>query len=148
MKKIKNIISACLIAAFLTACSTTLYDHYSFTQTLEAKAKAISLINVSDQPYSNHAIAVQELENHIKMMRDYEQAKSKNDITIQMWQYLNSEQSAISGFIKLWEEQQTLSTPFKEEFRPQIERVFDLMADYETRKSKQSENLLLDLITG
>ena len=81
------------------------------------------------------------------MMVSYEKAKSKNEITIQMWQYLQSDASSIQQFLDLWETQGTLSTAFKAEFKPQVAKIFDLMANYENKKNEQSKLALLDLIS-
>ena len=147
MKTLKLLSSSLLISFLLSSCGTSFYDQYSFTETLETKANALSLVEVSDQEYQQHKAAAQALINKIDMMVSYEKAKSKNEITIQMWQFLQSDESSIQQFLDLWETQGTLSTAFKAEFKPQVAKIFDLMANYENKKNEQSKLALLDLIT-
>ena len=148
MKKIKNILLITLVSLSFLACKTALYDQYSFTKTLETKAAALSLIQVSDQEYKLHRAEIESLQNQLDLMVAYENAKSKNEITIQMWNYLKSDNSSLQKFLSLWKEQGTMSTVFKEEYKPQVAHIFDLMTEYENKKSKESKNLLLDLITN
>ena len=148
MKNIKNLALTVLISLSFLACKTALYDHYSFTKTLETKAEALSLIEVSDQEYTQHKSKIEALQNQLDLMVAYEKAKSQNEITIQMWHYLKNDNSSLQQFLDLWGEQNTMSTVFKEEYKPQVAHIFDLMADYETKKSKESKSLLLDLITN
>ena len=147
MKTLKLLSYSLLICFLLSSCGTSFYDQYSFTETLETKANALSLVEVSDQEYQQHKVAAQALINKIDMMVSYEKAKSKNEITIQMWQYLQSDASSIQQFLDLWETQGTLSSDFKAEFKPQVAKIFDLMANYENKKNEQSKLALLDLIT-
>ncbi len=147
MKTIKNLLTGLFFSICMLSCGTSLYDHYSYTQTLETKADAISLIAVSDEAYENHRTAVEDLKSQIDLMLTYEQAKSKNEISVQMWRYLQNEDSSLQQFLSLWQQQGNLSAAFKEEFRPQIEKIFDLMAQYESRKDARSKNSLLELIT-
>ena len=93
-------------------------------------------------------VVFEALQNQLDLMVAYEKAKSQNEITIQMWNYLKNDNSSLQQFLDLWEEQNTMSTVFKEEYKPQAAHIFDLMADYETKKSKESKSLLLDLITN
>ncbi len=147
MNSLKHTFLTLFTGLILLSCGTSLYDHYSYTQTLETKAAAISLINVSDQNFEDHKAAAEALKSQIDLMLTYERAKSKNEITVQMWQYLQNEECSLQQFLKLWQQQGTLSPVFKEEYRPQVEKIFDLMANYETQKDAQSKSLLLDLIT-
>ena len=63
-----------------------------------------------------------------------------------MWEYLNNDDSSLQQFLDLWEDNETLSPDFKQEYRPQIEELFELMADYEKTKSEQTKLKLIDLI--
>ena len=56
MKNLKHSFYTLFTSLILLSCGTSLYDHYSYTQTLETKAAAISLINVSDQNFEDHKI--------------------------------------------------------------------------------------------
>ena len=147
MKTSKRIPFILTLTLILASCATALYDQYSFTETLEVKAEAMSLINVSNTPYTAHTMEVEELKSHVLQMVAYEKARERNEISVKMWQYLASDAASLQKFIALWKEQSTMSPAFKDEYLPQIEHVFDLMADYESKKSKDAESSLLKLLT-
>ena len=130
------------VSMFLLSCGTTLYDHYTFTETLEAKVQTARLIRESITPYQDHVAEVGILKNRLDKMVAYERSKSKNPITIKMWEFLNKEDSSIHKFLKLWEEKGTLSLVFTEEYSKQTDKIFQLMIDYETKKDTESESAL------
>lgn len=132
----------------LGSCSTAFYDHYSYTETLETKVKANSLIRQSVNPYSENIEQVENFKGQLEKMISYEKVKGKNEITVRMWEFVNNDKNSIHKFLKLWEEQGTLSPAFTEEFRISINQVFDKMLDYETKKDTQSENALNTLINS
>ena len=131
-----------VLTILTTSCATTLYDHYTFTETLEAKAQTHGLIKLSESPFSEHVTEVALLKNRLDKMVAYERSKSKNPITIKMWEFLNKEDSSIHKFLKLWEEKGALSPALTEEFSKQTDEIFQLMIDYETKKDTESENAL------
>ncbi len=130
----------------LGSCSSAFYDHYTYTETLETKVKANSLIRQSINPYQENIVQVEDFKGQLEKMVTYEKAKSKNEISVKMWEYVNNEKSSLHQFLNLWKEQGTLSPAFTEEFAVSINAIFDKMLDYETKKDTQSENALLNLI--
>ncbi|WGK64116.1 hypothetical protein [Croceiramulus getboli] len=148
MKTIQHFLFGLLLSGILASCATSLYDHFTLTETLAIKAQASALVATSTQAYNDHVLAVEELQSQLEKMVSYETAKSNNAITLQMWKYLQSDESALQGFLKLWREQGTLGPTFTEEFQPQIEKAFDILLDYETKKDKETANILTALITG
>ncbi len=138
-------IYLCLIMV-IGSCSTAFYDHYTFTETLETKVNANSLIRLSVHPYDENIAQVENFKGQLEKMVTYEKAKSKNEISVKMWEYVNNEKSSLHQFLNLWKEQGTLSSAFTEEFTVNINAIFDKMLDFETKKDAQSENALLNLI--
>lgn len=145
MRNFFKCIYLCLILVF-GSCSTAFYDHYTYTETLETKVKANSLIRQSVNPYGENVEQVENFKGQLEKMLIYEKAKSKNEISIKMWQYVNDEKNSLHKFLNLWKEQGTLSPAFTKEFEVGINAIFDKMLDYETEKDAQSENALLNLI--
>lgn len=132
----------------LGSCSTSFYDHYSFTETLETKVQANSLIRQSINPYSENVQQVESFKGRLEKMVSYEKVKGKNEITVKMWEFVNNDKNSIHKFLKLWKEQETLSPAFTEEFSVSINQIFEKMIDYETKKDTQSENALSALINS
>ena len=140
MKKLKNTLIIFISITVLCGCASSLYDHYTFTETLNTKVKAEHLIQKSNTP--------DDLKVQLQTMVAYERAKEKNQITLKMWEYLNRDSSAIHKFLGTWENKGTLSPVFAKEFSPQISKAFDLMIDYENKKSKASENAIISFLSN
>ncbi|WOD42845.1 hypothetical protein [Hwangdonia lutea] len=144
MKTLKKTFIA-FMAVTLVSC-TSLYDHFTYTETIQTKLDAISLIDKSDTPYSDSEVQITNLKNQMKKMVIYENGKDKNQLTTKMWELISSEKHLMGSYLKLWEEKESLNTAFKEEAKPQIEEAFNLMIFYEEKKDKQSQNALTQFI--
>ncbi|UZO82409.1 hypothetical protein NBT05_08025 [Aquimarina sp. ERC-38] len=136
----------CISIHFLFFSCTTLYDHYTFTETIETKVQIENLIRQSVNSFSENKEQVTAFQNQLQKMLIYEKAKDKNEITIKMWEYINSPNSSVSKFLKLWEEKDTLSPAFTEEFKVPIQRIFDLMVAYENKKDQPTEDALQQIL--
>ena len=136
-----------IVALVMSSCAS-LYDHYTYTETISTKVQALSLMNQSDEAYATHEASVIALQNQLQKMLMYEEEKSKNDITIQMWKILNNEEKLIGSYLSLWEEKGTLSRIFINEATPQIEEAFDILIAYEEKKDKKTEAAVIGFINS
>lgn len=134
------------IFALLISSCASLYDHYTYTETIATKVQALSLIDQSNEAFTNHDAEVTALRNQLQKMLAYEEGKSKNDITVKMWRLLNNEKKLIGSYLTLWEEKGTLSTVFISEAKPQIEEAFDILIAYEEKKDRKTENAITEFI--
>ena len=149
MKKTKIYFILLVVSSLLiSSCATSFYDHYTFTETITAKTEAQSLIRQSVNSYENHIPQIESFKSRIDKMVIYEREKSKNEITLKMWNHMNSEKSSLSKFLELWKEKDKLNPAFTEEFATQIDKMFDLMIAYETKKDPESKSALEQLLTA
>ncbi len=145
--KTKLKMLALFVSLMLASCATTYYDHYTFTQTLETKVMVENLFKRSvTQQYSDNVASVNELQQQLQKMLEYEKTKQNNLIMQKMWEVHNKEGSALQGFFKVWKEQGTMSEVFIQEFTPEVSKSFDLMVDFEANKSKETESLLQNML--
>lgn len=136
-----------IVALVMSSCAS-LYDHYTYTETIATKIQTLSLMNQSNEAYATHKTEVIALQNQLQKMRMYEEGKAKNDITAQMWKILNNEEKLIGSYLSLWEEKGTLSRVFINEATPQIEEAFDILINYEEKKDKKTEAAVTDFINS
>ncbi|MEM7186591.1 MAG: hypothetical protein AAF466_08025 [Bacteroidota bacterium] len=130
------------VSLMLASCVST-FDQFTYQQTLETKVMVENMLKrSSSQQYSDNLTSVNALQDRLQTMLEYEQNKKDNVITEKMWLLHTSKSSALQGFLKLWEEQGTMSEAFIGEFSPEISRLFELMVDFEENKSKESANLI------
>ncbi|MGG8496703.1 hypothetical protein ACQY1Q_09820 [Tenacibaculum sp. TC6] len=151
MKKSKLPFLLILITGFLFSCSvlkTAPYDQYSFQKAVEIKIDASHLIEKAENPYQENIIDIQKLKNKIAKIVEYEKYKPNNEITYKMWLLLADEnKNLLAGFLKRWEEKNTLSSFFITEAKGQITEAFDLLIQYEGKKDPAVKNQLLELIS-
>jgi len=136
-----------IIALLMSSCAS-LYDHYTYTETIATKVQTLSLMEQSDEAYTTHKTAVIALKNQLQKMLMYEEGKAKNDITAQMWKVLNNEEKLIGSYLSLWKEKGTLSRVFIKEATPQIEEAFDILIAYEEKKDKKTEATVTSFINS
>ncbi|WP_299674367.1 hypothetical protein [uncultured Dokdonia sp.] len=134
-----------VVALMLSSCAS-LYDHYTYTETIATKIQTLSLIDHSDEAYTLHRTEIIALQNQLQKMLAYEEGKAKNDITIRMWRLLNNDEKLIKSYLALWEEKGTLSPVFIGEAKPQIEEAFDILIAYEEKKDKEAAATMTDFI--
>lgn len=135
-----------ITVSVLFASCATYYDHYTLTETVQAKVMADGLIKKSIEPYEIHRMEVTQFKQQLQKMQLYERTKDKDPIMIQMWNLLNKEESAVQKFFTTWETQETMSVVFIEEFAPEINKMFDLMVAYESSKDTKAKNALQELL--
>ena len=145
MKTRKTSLILGVVALTLSSCAS-LYDHYTYTETIATKIQTVSLVEQSNESYSLHASEVTALKNQLQKMLAYEEGKAKNDITVRMWRVLNNDEKLIKSYLSLWEEKGTLPPVFIGEAKPQIEEAFDILIAYEEKKDKKTEATIIDFI--
>ena len=153
VNKMKNILKTAILSFILTmmsckSSSTSNYDSYSYQKTIEIKLASEKLLANSSQKYEIHKQAAENLLWEMNKIMEYEMNKPDNEVTTVMWQILSSkEKNLLAGYLELWKQKGTVSIAFKEEAIQQINKAFDLLLQFETKKDKESKSNLLDFIT-
>lgn len=146
MKKI-IFLATIIFTISCTSTKTAIFDHYSYQKTTEIKVESNFLLGKANENFENHKVAIEKLNMNLEKMVEYEKNKPNNEITFAMWKVLNDkEKNLLAGFLKKWEEKGKLSPIFIEEAQKQTNEALDLIIQYETKKDKESTNLLLELI--
>ena len=147
MKTLKISLIACIASILISSC-VSLYDHYTYTETIETKLQALSVMENSDEEYTSHEAEIAALKNQIEKMLTYEKGKSKNVITVKMWEILHNDKNLIGSYLKLWEQKGKLNPVFIDEAKPQIEEAFNILIQFEEKKDKTSETILTNFINN
>ena len=147
MKKLGNTIIILFTSLALWHCAP-LYDHYTYTETIETKLSTVTLMEKGTTPYDQNLDEITDLKNQYKKMIIYENGKKANRITTEMWELMMDDKHLVGSYLNLWEDKGTLNVVFIDEAIPQIEEAFDLMLSYETKKDKKSENALVNFINN
>lgn len=130
------------------ALKTAAYDQYSYQKATEIKVDASQLIDKATTSYQKHIPEINNLQNEIAKIVEYEKYKPNNEITYKMWQLLSDkEKNLLSGFLKQWKEKDSLSPYFVKEAKSQITEAMNLLLQYEGKKETVVKNQLLELIS-
>ena len=148
MKTLKIYLIAFVTTFSVVSCGSSLYDHFTYTETIETKLQALSLMDKSDDAFSTHENEVIDLKNQLEKMLTYEKGKNKNEITTKMWEVLNNDNKLIKSYLSLWERKGSLNTDFIKEAKPQIEEAFNILIQYEENKDKTNENAVINFISN
>ncbi len=128
---------------------TAPFDQYSYQKTIEIKFDALDLIDKATSNYEDHKLEVQNLENEIEKILEYERYKPNNEITYEIWKILsNKEKNLLSAFFKRWKEKKTLNSFFIKEAKQQITEAMNILIQYEGKKEPEIKNQLLQIISS
>lgn len=150
MKTLKIYFILLCTVTTISSCTSTssLYDHYTYTETIEIKLQTLSLMDKSDTAFSTHENEVIALKNELEKMLIYERGKGKNEITQKMWEVLNNDNKLVLSYLTLWEQKGSLNTAFIQEAKPQIEEAFNILIQYEEKKDTTNENVVTNFISN
>ena len=148
MKTLKIYLIAFVTTFSITSCGSSLYDHFTYTETIDTKLQALSLMDTSDDAFSSHENEVIALKNQLEKMLTYEKGKGKNEITTKMWEVLNNDNKLIKSYLALLEQKGSLNVAFIQEAKPQIEEAFNILIQYEEKKDKTNENAVVNFISN
>jgi len=146
----QSFIITLFICSFFMACNTiktTIYDQYSYQQSISLKVETEALLLNGTYNYESYRDSAKQLLLEMEKMEEYEKNKPNNETSYKMWHFItNPDKNSVAGLFKLWKEKGQLSQSFLKEAVPQIKAGFDALIGYEIAKDKEKENLLLDII--
>jgi hypothetical protein len=137
--KLKIQIPILTIAAFLLqACSTIApFNETAYKMSTSLKVDSLTLIDKATETYTLHEKEVSEL--NAELSKAYEYAKSRpqnNESTCQWSSMIDPNKHLMGGFLKKWENDQTLKPNFIKEAKQEISQNFDRISELESGKNK------------
>lgn len=155
MKKITFILRpftvAIIASILLLGCGHYIatFDQFAYAQTTAVKVDVLDLVDLSTEPYTSHQKDADEVLSKMMKAMEYEKHRPKNDITVRMWQKLldSTKQKGIVGsYLASWKKTGTKSQFLIDEFKPLISEGFDLIAELEAKKIKESDTGILNFL--
>lgn len=138
MQRELNKIFPVLLLVILTACtSTAVFSQRAYEQNVSIKVESLVLMDKADQPYSNYIDKVEKLKLDIEKAYQYAKGLPNNDETVAQWEIITDpERNSIIGFLKRWENENTLGRTFIENAMKLISDHFDQVIELESGKRK------------
>ena len=128
-------------ALLLTACSSvSVYSPEAYKQAVDLKIESLNLMSFASMPYSDYAEDVEFLKTELNKAYEFAKGRPDNEISTNQWEILlDEERSLLGGFLKRWEEEETLSEMFVEEVQMLVSDAFDTIIGLESGKINPSE---------
>ena len=125
-----------LLALSLTGCTLiSPYSETAYQQSTSLKAASLRLMNKADQPYEQHAKAVEKLLLQAEQAYEYARLRPKNREASAQWAALiDPERNLLAGYFKRWAASITLEPFFIQEAKAQISSAFDTISALEIAK--------------
>ena len=118
------------------------FDQLAYVQATSLKVDVLNLIDESTESYASRKLEVEDVVSKMMKAIEYEKHRSKNDITVRMWNKLidSTKQKGIVGsYLASWKRTGTKSQVLIDQFKPLASEGFDLIAELEAQKIKPSD---------
>ena len=136
-----SLLIVSIIITFLSACSSiSEFSQYAYQQAVDLKVESLDLISNADQLFEDFAGDVYSLKIELSKAVEFAKGRPNNEISTKQWEILTDEnRNLLGGFLKRWEEEDTLSPMFVDEAKKIISDAFDTIIGLESGKIKPSE---------
>ncbi len=137
MYLLKKHLCSLISLLVLISCSVPVYDQYEYELATSLKAEALILMDKAIDPAASHQAAINDMKLKLEKAYEYSAGRPNNEISAKQWEIIkDSEKNSLGGFLKRWEEKQTLSVTFITEVKGLVSDGFDTIIEYEGAKAE------------
>jgi hypothetical protein len=125
----------------LTACSSiSVYSPEAYKQAVDLKIESLNLMSSATMPFSDYEEDVAFLKTELSKAYEFAKGRPNNEISTKQWEILIDEnRNLLGGFLKRWENDETLSEMFVTEAQKLVSDAFDTIIGLESGKISPSE---------
>lgn len=125
----------------LSSCSSvSVFSPEAFQQAVNLKVESLNLMSFATLPYADFEEDVTFLKTGLDKAYEYAKGRPNNEISTKQWEILiNPDGNLLGGFLKRWEEEDTLSPMFVTEMQGLVGDAFDTIIGLESGKIDPSE---------
>ena len=130
-----------LAALILTACSSvSIYSPEAYKQAVDLKIESLNLMSFATMSYSEYEEDVTYLKTELQKAYEFAKGRPNNEISTKQWEILVDEnRNLLGGFLKRWQDEETLSEMFVSEEQKIVSDAFDTIIGLESGKINPSE---------
>ncbi|MGB5286994.1 MAG: hypothetical protein WBQ32_06560 [Ignavibacteriaceae bacterium] len=130
-----------IIGLLFNACSSvSVYSPEAYKQAVDLKIESLNLMLFATMPYSDYEEDVAFLETELSKAYEFAKGRPNNEISANQWEILiDEDRNLLGGFLKRWEEEETLSEMFVSEAQLLVSDAFDTIIGLESGKISPSE---------
>jgi len=125
----------------LTACSSiSVYSPEAYKQAVDLKIESLNIMSSATMPFSDYEEDVAFLKTELSKAYEFAKGRPNNEISTKQWEILIDEnRNLLGGFLKRWENDETLSEMFVTEAQKLVSDAFDTIIGLESGKISPSE---------
>ncbi|MCW8813891.1 MAG: hypothetical protein OQJ93_04865 [Ignavibacteriaceae bacterium] len=125
----------------LTACSSiSVYSPEAYKQAVDLKIESLNLMLSATLPFSDYEEDVAFLKTELSKAYEFAKGRPNNEISTKQWEILIDEnRNLLGGFLKRWENDETLAEMFVTEAQKLVSDAFDTIIGLESGKISPSE---------
>lgn len=125
----------------LTACSSiSVYSPEAYKQAVDLKIESLNLMSSATMPFSDYEEDVAFMKTELSKAYEFAKGRPNNEISTKQWENLIDEnRNLLGGFLKRWENDETLSEMFVTEAQKLVSDAFDTIIGLESGKISPSE---------
>lgn len=134
-------LAVIIAIGLLTGCSTiSPFSQKAYEQATSLKVEALATMDKATDPFSSHQQAVEILKLNIEKAYEYAKGRPQNEDTTKQWAIIKDpSRNSLGGFLKRWEDKQTLTHAFIQEAKGLVSDGFDTVIELESGKHKTSD---------
>ena len=121
-----------------SACTPVIspFSARAYEQAVDLKVDALRTIELAEEPFDRHRSRAEALQVRLAKAAEYAKGRPRNEVSARQWDIMiDPDGHMIGGFLKRWEEQDSLSWAFIREATFQIEAGFDAIIGLESGKT-------------
>ena len=129
------------VGLMLWSCtSISVFSPEAYKQAVDLKVESLSMMSFATMPYADFEDDVDFLKTELNKAYEFSKGRPQNEISTRQWEILiNPDGNLLGGFLKRWEDEETLSEMFVTEMQSLVSDAFDTIIGLESGKIDPSE---------
>ncbi|MBA4358003.1 MAG: hypothetical protein C0405_09805 [Desulfovibrio sp.] len=138
---LRSLAALLLACAWLAGCASIApYSQKAYEQATSLKVEALAVMDKAESPFAGQKAVVEALRLNLDKAYEYAKGRPKNEISTRQWAILKDpSRNSLGGFLKRWEEKQTLSEAFIAQAKDLVADGFDTVIGLESGKIKPAD---------
>jgi hypothetical protein len=137
----RNYLAAVVAFGLLAGCSTIApLSQKAYEQATSLKVEALATMDKAIEPFSHQKQEVEALKLNVEKAYEYAKGRPQNEETTRQWAIIKDPaRNSLGGFLKRWEDSQTLTKEFIQEAKGLVSDGFDTVIELESGKRKPTD---------
>jgi hypothetical protein len=128
---------ALLVSVLASCIHIAAFSETEYQYAITLKVESLALLSKAAEPYASHRAEVTKLRVDLEKAFEYAAGRPNNEASAAQWSVLRDPtKNLLGGFLKRWEDDNTLNKTLIDEKRLQIGKAFDAISALESGKPK------------